>query len=385
MSLPPPDPFEPASADGAGPPQSWQRPPTVPAGPPQSGAPPWGSQQQWAGGPPPSNGGGKTKWLVGGLAVVLAIALAVVITVLVVKPDSGGNGPSNAGAKGAESEFASANDTGPVNIITEDPTCAAWEKVGQEYADKLSTVGWDRRDSSVPAPAWTPEQRSMYEAASRAMLHAANRTVDLVTRTPHRAVRELYQQFIAYVHAFVSGLDSYSEAANDLVVVTDSSANALSRMCAAIGYGSASAVAPFVSNPTPPSSTTRPEAPGSPARFLISANEVCSQWSAEVDKASDATTAWQNLDANVPAAGWAPEQRAIVDAVMPVMLESADQLEHLGRQSGNPVLEDFAVLAAQYRRAYVKALPTYASRDNFLAQSATYLVKTVNWACKAAS
>lgn len=392
MSLPPPPGSygqQPPTGGqpGGGAPQPWsQQPyPGGPSGPPPSGPPPWGPQQQWAGGPPPPSGGGKTKWILGGLAAILAIALVVVITVLVVRPDGGGNGPSNAGGTGSDSEFASANDTGPVNIITEDPTCDAWEKVGQEYADRLSAVAWGKRDASIPATAWTPEQRAMYEATGQAMSKAADEAANLVKRTPHRAMRELYGQFIAYVRLFVDDLSSYDESANNLVVVTDSSANALSRMCSAIAYGSASAVAPFIGDPSAPSSTAPIDNPESPVRFLTSANAVCSEWSTEVDNVSEATKAWQNLDANIPAGDWNSEQKAVVDAVIPVMLQNADTLENLGRQSGNPVLEDFAVLAAQYRRAYVRALPTYASRDNFLAQSATYLVKLVTYACKATS
>ncbi|MDV7302972.1 hypothetical protein R4547_37035, partial [Mycolicibacterium fortuitum] len=86
-----------------------------PGGSVPGGQAPWGSQEQWAGGLAPSSGGGKAKWVLGGLAVVLAIALAVVVTVLVVKPDTGTPaGPLNAGGDSSASEFASANDTGPI-------------------------------------------------------------------------------------------------------------------------------------------------------------------------------------------------------------------------------------------------------------------------------
>ncbi len=33
-----------------------------------------------------------------------------------------------------------------------------------------------------------------------------------------------------------------------------------------------------------------------------------------------------------------------------------------------PTLEDFAVLSAQYQRAFVKALPTYTGADNYLSE-----------------
>jgi hypothetical protein len=67
------------------------------------------------------------------------------------------------------------------------------------------------------------------------------------------------------------------------------------------------------------------------------------------------------------------------------MSNHADELERLGRQSDNPTLEDIAVLAAQYQRAYVAALPNYTSADNFLSETATLLAKAIDWACKAAA
>ncbi len=96
------------------PPNQWgSQPPTggQPAGGPQWGPPP---------GPPPR--GGKGKWIFGGIALLAVIAVTVVITVLVVGKDSGG-GESPTPTNGNGSDFASANDKGPVGIITEDPTC----------------------------------------------------------------------------------------------------------------------------------------------------------------------------------------------------------------------------------------------------------------------
>jgi hypothetical protein len=46
--------------------------------------------------------------------------------------------------------------------------------------------------------------------------------------------------------------------------------------------------------------------------------------------------------------------------------DGADELEQIARSSGNPVMEDFLVMAAQYYRAYVGAIPTYNNADNQL-------------------
>jgi hypothetical protein len=317
----------------------------------------------------------------GGLAVLLAIGLAVVITVLVVRPSGGGPTPT---PTNGHSDFGSAGDDGPVNIIAEDPTCAAWGLVGREYASKLTSVNWGDRDESVPASAWTAEQRTMYETVGKAMSNTADQTVNLAKQTPHRVMRELYQQFNAYSRAFVDKIPSYVAADNNFVVVTDALGNGLNNICGAISYGSAPPLAPLVAEPAPPSEVAPLGDPTAPTIFLTNQNSVCSEWASTVSKFGDDTTAWLAIDSKIPAIEWTPDQKAVNDAVMPVMSANADELERLGRQSDNPIMEDIAVLAAQYRRAYVTALPTYTSPDGFLAQAATFMVKVVDWACKAA-
>lgn len=367
-------------------PQPWQQQPTGPAGPPPGGSPPWGPQQQWVSGPPsPSNGGGKTKLLLGGLAVVLAIALAVVITVLVVKPDNAPNGPSNTAGAGPASEFASANDTGPVTIITEDPSCNGWMRISQDYADRTNAVDWGSRDSSIPATAWTPEQRTMYDTVGKATTDAVGRTEGLVQQTTHRVMRELFQQFIAYGNAFVEVIPNYASEHHNLSLTLNSVGLALANICSAIEHGSAQLVASSIPLPDPPTSAPSPADSAEQQRFLTSPNPICPEWRSTVLKFGDDTTDWLKIDPNIPAAKWDEAQRATNDAVIPVILENADKLERLGRQSKNPVFEDFAVMSAQYYRAFTKALPNYRPADNPLDAVASYGIKSVRWACEAAS
>lgn len=66
-----------------------------------------------------------------------------------------------------------------------------------------------------------------------------------------------------------------------------------------------------------------------------------------------------------------------------VMQANADKLQTLGMRSKNPVFDDFAALAAQYRRAYVQSFATYAPQDTYLANAATELVVVNNQACLA--
>jgi hypothetical protein len=74
--------------------------------------------------------------------------------------------------------------------------------------------------------------------------------------------------------------------------------------------------------------------------------------------------------------------QSLTDTVSPVISESANTIEALGRRSENPVL-DFAVLAAQYRRALVQALPTYTPVDQHLYKASLDATRVVNNACLA--
>ncbi|WP_307787497.1 hypothetical protein [Mycolicibacterium sp. S2-37] len=314
--------------------------------------------------------------------MALVVALAVTITVLVVRPDS--EGPSANPPNGTDSEFASANDTGPVNIITEDPTCDAWGRVGRDYAGNLSRVNWDARDRSLPATAWTAQQKSMYAAADAAMASASSQAEVLSTQTPHRVMRELYLQFEAYTSEFSRRIAGYVPEDDDLVAVSDAIGSALSNICSSVDFGSAKSFAPRVPAPEAPTTISELKA-GEPTQiFIDQPTPVCQQWETAAQKFSDETAAWLAIDPGIPAADWTPQQRSINDAVVPVMSESANELEALSRESANSVLEDFGVLAAQYRRAFALAVPSYTPADGFLSQSAAFLVKSVVWACKAA-
>jgi hypothetical protein len=359
--------------------QPWAPPP----GGQSRGVPPGGPQQGWGAPPgPPLRRGGKGKWILAGIAVLAVIAVTVVITVLVVGKDSG-QSPTPGTTNGNGSDIASANDKGPANIIAEDPTCDAWGRVSQEYSAGTKAVNWGKRDSSVPANAWTPDQRSMYEAVAKAMTSAGDQTANLVKLTRHRVLRELYQQFIAYGRAFADAVPAYTPQDDNLAVVTDSAASGLSAICSAINYRSAPTIAPLIPDPAPPTAVSPVGDPADPKRFLTNSNGVCTDWAAEMDSFSKSTAEWRAIDPAIPATNWTPEQKTVNDAVVPVMTSDADQLEQLGRRSDNAVFEDIAVLLAQYQRAFAKALPTYTSADNYLSNVATYLAQMVNWACKA--
>ncbi|MCP3811939.1 hypothetical protein NLX62_06315, partial [Mycobacteriaceae bacterium Msp059] len=302
-----------------------------------------------------------------------------------VRSDGGGNGSSNAGGAGSDSEFASANDTGPVNIITEDPTCDAWNTVASQYSQAADAVKWEDRDFNIPASSWTSEQRTMYESVGKAMTRATDQTISLAKKTPHRVMRVLYEQFIAYTRAFVERIPSYVPDDDNIVAASNGAGGGVSNICGAIRYRSAQAIAPLVPAVSNPTEVPAPQDSSAPLKFLAEPIPACKDWDSLAVKFTDDTKDWRDTDKSIPAKEWTPEQKSVNDAAAPVMLASADEMERLGRQSGNPEFEDIATLAAQYRRGFVTSLPNYTPADSYLELTATNLVRLVNWACKAPS
>lgn len=370
MSYPPPP---------GGPPPGNPVPPhgyPGPYGPPPQ-QPPW--PQQWSPGPPPKKRGNAWKWALSGVALLAVIGVTAAVTISVTSDDEDGGGPAPSGETYG---LASADDRGPANIITEDPSCAAWIPIQSTLAN--SQGEWGNRDPAIPATSWTPEQRAEYEAAGKAYREAAERTVALVKVTPHRVIRELYEQFIAYARAYIEAIPTYSASDNHLVGVATSSSGALGFICGAITYGSAEARLPFVPTPPAPEQVAPLTHPDNPDRFLTRPDQSCPEWDRLLHAFSADTKDWQALDARVPATDWTPEQRATVDAVIPVMKTYADKIEKLGSISSDPTIRDFATLSAQYRRAYAAALPTYNSADAYLARAANRTSSVIFEACKAA-
>jgi hypothetical protein len=356
------------------PPNQWgSQPPT--GGP--TGAPQWGPSPQ-----PPPRGGGKGKWIFGGIALLAVIAVTVVITVLVVGKDSG-SGESPTPTNGNGSDFASANDKGPVGIIIDEPTCPAWNRIADQYVSAETTTHWRDRDASIPAKAWTSDQRSMYESVGKAMDSAAGQAVDLVKVTPHRVVRELYEQFIAYARILNRSVPEYKPEDNYLAGVVDGAGSALVSICGAITYDSAATQAPFASKAPSPSRISDSGNVADPQRFLTSPDAVCSDWLSAYRQFDADSADWRHADPNKAATEWTPEEKALNDAVVPLMAAFADRAEEIGTRSQNAVLQDWALLSAQYRRAYVHAIPTYTPADNYLVSTSTYLAQAINTACLA--
>ena len=288
-----------------------------------------------------------------------------------------GSGGSSQGSSGA---IASANDTGPVGIITEDPTCAKWVALQNQVAAQLTD--WGNRDATVPAAAWAPEQRQMFEAAARVWRAQADQLVPLARETPHRVMRELYEQRIAYTRAYADAISHYVPADDNLAIVGNGVGSALSHTCVAITTFAASSRGASVPAAAPPTAIAPVGDPGNPQRFLTAPSDACPRLAAVAERKQRELEQWYKTDSNVPAAQRSAADQVLSDMAAKVLGRGSDELDQIGRSSNNLVLEDFLVLSAQYYRAYVNAIPTSIPADEEIYGTAQAAQVSVYSACK---
>jgi hypothetical protein len=352
-----------------------QQPYPGPAGPwpPAPGYPP----------PVPPQKGNGLKWVLGGVVLLLVIGLAVTTTLLLRGGGGGGvNTPATPGSSSAPSDIASANDTGPLSIIVVEPTCDAYYAINNMVAD-AQDKGWGNDHRSLgPVSQWTSDQRASVQQTSDAMSSAADQLVPLAKRTPHRLVRELYEQLIAYSRAYVAALPTYTPHDNDLADATVNAAVTITSLCNAITYGSA----PLVTGVDPVAGPTTRQPPGdvaNPKQFITAADATCQDWVHRQDKFAADTEAWKEIPSSKPGAEWTPDELAINEAAFPIMSAYADANEKAGRASGNPILEDFAVASSIYLRALVEVGKNYQAADGWLGAASLRLASFVSNACTA--
>ncbi len=350
------------------PPDQWGPPPA-----------PWGPQRPQG----PARRGNGLKWLLGAVVLVVVVAVSVGATLFFTRGDANDDGPKTAPTTSdAASDIASANDKGPVGIITGDPSCALWTPINDALANRQGN-GWRNRDASAPAVVWSPEVREIFTDVGDAFDEAADQTVLLLKVTQHRVMRELYEQFIAYARAYADSLATYAAADNHLANVAVSATYVLINMCNAAEHGSAAARGPLVSLTDTPARLASPGISSKPPRFLKSADSVCAEWATTIAQVSGALDDFARTDPNVPVNQWSNDQRALMNAVAPALRQNADEMQSLGKRSENPVLQDFAILAVAYQRAFIAALPTYAPNDQYLYNAAAQAETVINEACLA--
>ena len=74
----------------------------------------------------------------------------------------------------------------------------------------------------------------------RLCVAAADQMVALVKLTPHRVMRELYEQFIAYSRVYADRIPTYTHAGRSPCAGCGSAANTVGDICSAVSYDSAS-------------------------------------------------------------------------------------------------------------------------------------------------
>jgi hypothetical protein len=324
----------------------------------------------------------RLNWVFGATSVTLAAALIAVVGVLVTRQrDTDGSVREASASATSASWSASVGDVGPASIVTEEPTCAEWTRISAALVDTQHRVMWFDRDGSIPAVEWSPEQAAMYATVARAMGSVVVQTGSLVRATPHRVMREVYEQLIAYSQELINRIPQYQAADIEVARAADALVGAVSSICGAVASGSAQARASLPAAALPPSNPPRPSSEINRRPLMADNPSICAEWVPMSTNYRDSIAYSSGADWQAPAVDWTYDQQSVNDAAASVDTQFADESEQLSRRTNNPIAEDFAVLAAQYLRAHALALPTYVPADRGLADVATYLTGALDHAC----
>lgn len=366
-------------------PPTWGAPPPQqPGGWPGQPGPggQWGPPQQPWPAPVPPKKGGAAKWAIGAVSLVAVIAVTAVVAVSCTKNSGDGTGGGGSTTSAAPTDVASANDKGPVGIITEDPSCAPWTPVINTLSD-VEGQAWTTHDPSISPSAWTPELRALYESVGKAMRKAADQAVPLAKMTTHRVMRELYGQFIVYLRAYADSIPNYRPIDDNLARAGSTAGDVITNICAAISFGSAAARASLIPAAEPPASIAPIGNLSNPQRMFDAPDAVCAELGPTLNQLLLDPTfkSWAATDPQIPASKWSPELQSLTDAVVPVMFSTADRLGKLALKSSNPLVQDLMLLGVQYRRTFVQALPTYQANDQYIYLAGQYAPGVVLGAC----
>jgi hypothetical protein len=355
--------------------------PWNPGGQPPTPPPGYYPQQPSWGAPPPPKPNNTIKWLLIGVGLLLVIAITVGVTVLVTNGRPGGDGQSTT-TSASGPPIASADDNGPVEIITSEPTCQAWAPLSKSLGE-VQDNGWGDRDPEVPGSAWTADQRAQAEAVAQSMVTTADQAIKLARQTPNRVVRELYEQFAAFARAYEASLPTYSPRDNYLALANIAASSSIGNICNAVTYGSALSRSASASvTPTPSNGADQPD-PDHPERVVTESTSTCSDVIQLREGFIAETAEWIKEDPNVPSSDWTPERKSQADATGAAISSFASNLESTGQGSENATFRELTSLSALYFRAYADALPTYLPGDNPLFLVGSRTINLLGAACEA--
>ncbi|QEM44334.1 hypothetical protein [Mycolicibacterium grossiae] len=352
---------------------------------PYAGQQPYAPQAHWPQQPtppPPQKGGGAIKWLLVAIAVLLVIGVTISATLLFTRSDGGG--PSSPPTSGNASDLASANDTGPVSIITEEPTCDRYMTINDSIA-RTQGQGWgDIRAQLGRKDEWTPDQNMLVDDVTTAMSNASQQMSDLYDRTPHRVIRELYGQFRAYADAYALSVPTYRPSDNELATANVAIGNALAAICTTIDNGSSGRSINIGAAAETPD-LSQPAAYGTVDRFVSEADPNCARWITGEQRLDEELSDWSRLDTGKSATEWTPLERNIQESAVELLQNYANDIEGVAASSGNSVLTDLGFLSALYIRAYVAASPTYTEADSWLSSAGLRVSNVITESCRATS
>lgn len=331
---------------------------------------------------------GDAQWSIVAVAVAAIVALTAVVVVAGNHADSAAaqSGPDDRGGEPSNAlpeAPASAADTGPIAIITDDQTCGDWKTVQNAVTVARRTADWDQRDPRIPASSLTPGQRAELTGFGDALRARADATVALAARTPHREMRGLYLAFIAYGRAYVDALPNYQPPDDDLAQASLAASDALTRICGATQSKVASAQEPRLAPVAGPSAPPLAVDLSSPEPFLPQPNRICQRWVDEDSALQARIRPWSTIDPDLAVGQLDGDQIRIYADTARTMNQFAARTEPIGRGSGNPTWEDFATLGALYFRAYSQAVPLIWAGDHDMAWAALAITRLVSAGCRA--
>jgi len=255
------------------------------------------------------------------LAVALLVSACNSSSVLGAEPVSP---PPNSGSSQtpapAPVPTASDADTGPISVITFDPTCSAWTTAFADIGKNKFLEG-------------------TYPDINK-----------LAAQTPHRVMRRLYEQENAYAGEH---LKSGAAVGGAQYRAAYHASTALNAICTASVYGTGSSGTPI--------STYSESVVGPPGVFLPVWLDECQDAGVLNDKLS---SAWSGDDMKRPPTQWTPKQRAKWVELRSLMESTAADLDGVAAVGSNSVFNDFLALEAAYLRGSEKDPSLYAVADS---------------------
>lgn len=329
---------------------------------PQGGPPPWQSVQ-----PPPGSSSSRRRWIVIGFS--LLVVVAVVIVLLVWKATSS-DGPGS----GATTPTDDGIDRTVGLLREKDPVCDEWGKYADELAENEKR--WAQTDDTIPATAWTAEQRRIFADVGAAMKIATNQFEAILPKARNVVLQELIAQTIFYLETYVQDIPNYVGRNALIAGVASNFSNAVTFMCTAVPTTSTVNLddverSSTVSNPAMISD------------FMAEGDSVCAELAVLLDRQSSMLEGWTAGDSMTPADSWSAEEWALNKAVREVLTHDLVQFRDIAERAKGRVTGDLIATHNAYLKAFADAIPTYTPDDIKMWRVVIALAGGISAACEA--